>query len=220
MKIFTIRAITVLLTLGLLLDLQSCRKKFNSTPEDMTDYGWTLYKQQDYLSSNDWFRQSIEKDPDWKDGYNGLGWTYGKLTVIDSSIYYFSQGLDKPQFQWDTTDTHAELLAGLTFSNRARGLHRNTIFNGDSLLLRTEPVLPSDPHWAFTHDSLLNYLDVRIAMASAYFSLGELDSMEIQIEFILDGLESSDTTVTDTSANGRKLRAEQLENLQVYLLTH
>jgi len=206
--------------MALLMNLQSCRKKYDSTPEDMTEYGWTLYEQGDYLTSNDWFKQSIQDNPAWKEGYNGLGWTFGKLTLLDSSIYYFSQGLNKPQFEWDTTDTHAELLAGLTFSNRALGSHLNTIINGDSLLSRTEPVLMTDPHWTFSHDSLLNYLDVRIALASAYFSLGELDSMENHITLILDELSSTDTTVTDTSANGRKLRAEQLEFLQTYLLIH
>ena len=28
------------------------------------------------------------------DGYNGLGWSFGKLTDLDSSIYYFEKGLN------------------------------------------------------------------------------------------------------------------------------
>ncbi|MFQ6612470.1 MAG: hypothetical protein ACE5D2_05140 [Fidelibacterota bacterium] len=197
------------------LEVQSCRKQYSALPEDMTDYGWTLYESGDYLNANDWFQQSVKEDTAWKDGYNGLGWSYGKLMVLDSSIVYFTDGLSKTQNPWMTTDIHSEILAGLTFSYYAQGNARNTIYFADSLLTRTTKALK--PGWAFSHDSLLNYLDVRITLAAAYFDVKQFDSTAMQIVIILDSLGSSDTVVTDTSLQGRKNMAAQIQSLQDFL---
>ena len=59
-----------------LLTVDACRKNYDATAEDMSQYGWVLYKSKDYLNSNSWFQDGIEKDSEWKDAYNGLGWSY------------------------------------------------------------------------------------------------------------------------------------------------
>ena len=51
----------------------------------MAEYGWELFETKEYLPSNAWFLDAVSEDSDWKDGYNGLGWTYAKLMVLDSS---------------------------------------------------------------------------------------------------------------------------------------
>jgi tetratricopeptide (TPR) repeat protein len=197
------------------LEMQSCRKQYSALPEDMTDYGWTLYESGDYLTANNWFQQSVDSDTSWKDGYNGLGWSYGKLMVLDSSISYFTKGLSKSQDPFIKTDIHSEILAGLTFSYYAQGDARNTIYYADSLLTRTTK--PLEPGWSFSHDSLLNYLDVRITLAAAYFDEKKFDSTALQIGIILDSLSKSDTVVTDTSLQGRKNMAAQIQSLQDFL---
>jgi hypothetical protein len=42
---------------------------------------------------------------------NGLGWTYAKLMVLDSSIAHFTTGLEKTQNQWNPIDVQSEILA-------------------------------------------------------------------------------------------------------------
>ena len=209
---------TVLFILSLgLITVDACRKKYYATAEDMAEYGWVLFETQEYLTSNAWFLDAINEDKDWKDGYNGLGWTYAKLMVLDSSIAHFTTGLEKTQYQWNPVDVQSEILAGLTFANHALGKDAKTIQYGTAFLDST--VKPLTQGWAFTHDSLLNYLDVRITLAASYYALGKFDSTILQVTVILDSLNSSELVITDTTLAGRKEMAKQIMTLQDYLLS-
>ena len=73
----------------LLLIFVACRKQWNATDEDMANYGWILYEQGEYVDSYEWFSNSIQEDLDYQDGYNGLGWTFGKLVDLDSAVQAF-----------------------------------------------------------------------------------------------------------------------------------
>ena len=63
----------------------------------MANYGWSLYEQAEYVDSYEWFSNSIREDLDYQDGYNGLGWTFGKLVELDSAVQIFMIGLTKPR---------------------------------------------------------------------------------------------------------------------------
>jgi len=200
-----------------LITMDACRKKFYATAEDMAEYGWELFETKEYLPSNAWFLDAVSKDSDWKDGYNGLGWTYAKLMVLDSSINHFTTGLAKKQHQWNPIDVQSEILAGLTFANHALGKDAKVIQYGRTFLDST--VKPLTAGWMFTHDSLLNYLDVRITLAASYFAVGKFDSTILQVTVILDSLNSSELPITDTTLVGRKEMAKQIMTLQNYLLS-
>ncbi|MEA1882496.1 MAG: hypothetical protein U9N31_08865 [Candidatus Marinimicrobia bacterium] len=215
---YSFRKATILfvITIGL-ITFDACRKKYYATAEDMVDFGWVLYKTKDYLNSNSWFHDAVKEDANWKDGYNGLGWTYAKLMVLDSSISHFNTGLTKKQDAWNPTDVHAEILAGLTFGYHAQGKDAKTVQYGRTFLDST--VKPLTAGWLFTHDSLLNYLDVRITLAASYFALGKFDSTILQVTIILDSLNSSELPITDTTLIGRNEMAKQIMTLQDYLLS-
>ena len=200
-----------------LITMDACRKKFYATAEDMAEYGWELFETKEYLPSNAWFLDAVSEDSDWKDGYNGLGWTYAKLMVLDSSIFHFTIGLAKKQHQWNPIDVQSEILAGLTFANHALGKDAKVIQYGRAFLDST--VKPLTAGWMFTHDSLLNYLDVRITLAASYFAVGKFDSTILQVTVILDSLNSSELPITDTTLVGRKEMAKQIMTLQDYLLS-
>ena len=200
-----------------LITMDACRKNFYATAEDMAEYGWELFETKEYLPSNAWFLDAVSKDSDWKDGYNGLGWTYAKLMVLDSSISHFTIGLAKKQHQWNPIDVQSEILAGLTFANHALGKDAKVIQYGRAFLDST--VKPLTAGWMFTHDSLLNYLDVRITLAASYFAVGKFDSTILQVTVILDSLNSSELPITDTTLVGRKEMAKQIMTLQNYLLS-
>ena len=200
-----------------LITMDACRKKFYATAEDMAEYGWVLFETKEYLPSNAWFLDAVSEDSDWKDGYNGLGWTYAKLMVLDSSISHFTIGLAKKQHQWNPIDVQSEILAGLTFANHALGKDAKVIQYGRTFLDST--VKPLTAGWMFTHDSLLNYLDVRITLAASYFAVGKFDSTILQVTVILDSLNSSELPITDTTLVGRKEMAKQIMILQDYLLS-
>ena len=200
-----------------MITIDACRKKYYATAEDMAEYGWELYESKDYLNSNIWFNDAMVKDSKWKDGYNGLGWSYAKLMVIDSSIAHFKTGLEKTQNIGETTDVHAEILAGLTFAYHANKNDAKAIEYGRAFLDST--VKPLKKPWAFSHDSLLNYLDVRITLAASYFAKSKFDSTIIQVTVILDSLKSSEVAITDTTLEGRRQMAKQIMTLQKLLFT-
>ncbi|MDP6611028.1 MAG: hypothetical protein QF823_01815 [Candidatus Marinimicrobia bacterium] len=215
-KIFQKTTILFLISIGL-ITLDACRKKYYATAENMAEYGWVLYKTKDFLNSNTWFQDAVTNDKNWKDAYNGLGWTYAKLMVLDSSIANYQTGLGKKQDAWNPTDIHSEILAGLTFAYHAQGKDKKTVEFGRTFLDST--VKPLTSGWIFSHDSLLNYLDVRITLAASYFALGKFDSTILQMTVILDSLNSSELPITDTTLIGRIEMAKQIMTLQDYLLS-
>ena len=204
-----------MITIGV-ISIDACRKNYDATAEDMSEYGWVLYTAEDYLSSNEWFNSSIVENDKWKDGYNGLGWSYAKLMVIDTSIAHFITGLSTEEDKWLTTDVQSEILAGLVFAYHAKGLDAAAVTYGRAFIDSTAK--PLTPGWIFSHDSLLNHLDVRITLASSYFAVGKFDSASFQVQIVLDSLNSSVIAISDTSLEGRRKMAEQISSLQTSLL--
>ena len=210
-----------------ILFIDGCRKNFTATAEHKASYGWEMYELKDYLKSREWFYNSVETDKKWKDAYNGLGWSYAKLLEMDSldtenigSIRTFHRGLLQPKDPWNSTDVQLEILAGLTFAYHAKGNDKEAVKFGNALIDSTLIGLnPSRWHsWAFSHDSTLNYLDLRITMASSYFALAEFDSTQVHLKVVLDSLGSSTKLISDyKSLLGRQLVAQQLDSLQKVL---
>ena len=224
----TLKKTTLLFFVSLgILFIDGCRKNFSATAEHKASYGWEMYELKDYLKSREWFFNSVETDKKWKDGYNGLGWSYAKLLEMDSldtenigSIRTFHRGLLQPKDPWNSTDVHLEILAGLTFAYHAKGNDKEAVKFGNALIDSTLIGLnPSRWHsWAFSHDSTLNYLDLRITMASSYFALAEFDSTQVHLKVVLDSLGSSTKLISDyKSLLGRQLVAQQLDSLQKVL---
>ena len=225
-KILKKTTLLFFVSLGILF-VDGCRKNFSATAEHKASYGWEMYELKDYLKSREWFFNSVETDKKWKDGYNGLGWSYAKLLEMDSldtenigSIRTFHRGLLQPKDPWNSTDVHLEILAGLTFAYHAKGNDKEAVKFGNALIDSTLIGLnPSRWHsWAFSHDSTLNYLDLRITMASSYFALAEFDSTQVHLKVVLDSLGSSTKLISDyKSLLGRQLVAQQLDSLQKVL---
>ena len=225
-KILKKTTLLLFVSLGILF-IDGCRKNFSATAEHKASYGWEMYELKDYLKSREWFFNSVETDKKWKDGYNGLGWSYAKLLEMDSldtenigSIRTFHRGLLQPKDPWNSTDVHLEILAGLTFAYHAKGNDKEAVKFGNALIDSTLIGLnPSRWHsWAFSHDSTLNYLDLRITMASSYFALAEFDSTQVHLKVVLDSLGSSTKLISDyKSLLGRQLVAQQLDSLQKVL---
>ena len=225
-KILKKTTLLFFVSLGILF-IDGCRKNFSATAEHKASYGWEMYELKDYLKSREWFFNSVETDKKWKDGYNGLGWSYAKLLEMDSldtenigSIRTFHRGLLQSKDPWNSTDVHLEILAGLTFAYHAKGNDKEAVKFGNALIDSTLIGLnPSRWHsWAFSHDSTLNYLDLRITMASSYFALAEFDSTQVHLKVVLDSLGSSTKLISDyKSLLGRQLVAQQLDSLQKVL---
>ena len=195
--------------------------------EHKATYGWEMFEMKDYLQSKEWFSNSITTDKKWKDGYNGLGWSYAKLLELDSldtenigSIRTFHRGLTYPKDIWNATDVHLEILAGLTFAYHAKGNNSEAVKFGNALIDST--LIGLNPsrwdNWVFSHDSTLNYLDLRLTMAASYFALAKFDSTHKHLKVVLDSLGSPSLLINDYSTLlGKQKVAQQLDSLQKVL---
>lgn len=178
---------TIILLLVVMFLASNCRKTLKPTEVDMTEYGWVLYEEGKYGQSNEWFREAVFEDSTYKDGYNGLGWTYGKLGEIDSSIANFHRG--RTRVFRDTTDEDLNLLladpphdvgsettAGLALAYHSKDNHEKAVLFGDYLLAMTADssytVSQGAPKWTFSRDSDLNAKHVIWTLASSQFALG------------------------------------------------
>lgn len=204
----------------------SCRKQYKATELDMANYGWYLFEKAvlkaDYKSSKKWFLESIVENATYMDGYNGLGWSYGKLADLDSSIYYFNRGLSFKPSLFDTTNIRYELWAGLCFANNAKGLDTAAVIWGDSLIAALTDGLTSLP-WTFTHNNSnssnkINHLDLRVTMAASHFATGSFNQSVSHMQTILSELSSSTTFNPDVNTvSGRAELAVWIDSLQTIL---
>ena len=201
-----------------MLIFAACRKEWTATEEDMANYGWVLYEQGDYVASYDWFSNSVREDENYQDGYNGLGWTFGKLVELDSAVQAFDVGLTKPQNPRMLDIVAHDILAGLTFAHSALKHDSSAVAYGDSLIWLLEQQI-GDKTWSFPHDSTTNYLDVHVTLALSYFVLSDFTESLEHVQAIKTALNpASPPYVVDiNTVKGRNELAAEIEYLQNYL---
>ena len=167
----------------LLLMFVACRKEWLPTEEDMADYGWTLYQADRFKESNHWFLNAVKENENYKDGYNGMGWSEQKMSLWDldhdpvnlgKAIDHFKIGLQKDDNPRSLHNVDFDLFAGLTFSYSIRDLPGDTLYTdstiiyGDSLinLIKEQQY---EQTWYFPHDTTTDYLDIHVTLAMAKF---------------------------------------------------
>jgi len=164
----------------LLLIFVACRREWLPTEEDFTDYGWTLYQDGRFKESNHWFQNAIDENMNYKDGYNGMGWSEQKMSLwntepnLDNAIGHFKEGLKKDDNPRSLHNVDFDLFAGLTFSYSIKDpagstyYTDSTIFYGD-LLIKLINEEQYEQTWYFPHDTTTDYLDIHVTLAWAKF---------------------------------------------------
>ena len=180
--------ISFILLMSAVLIGTGCRKRVTASDADMSEYGWVLYAEGKFIESNEWFVNAVARDTSYKDGYNGQGWTYGKLGEIDSSIARFEKGREKAvaDTTWDdrkllfsdpSHDTGKECTAGLSLAYHAQNSHGKAIQSGLQFLQMSKDDTydvsdGSTLQWSFSRDEKLNSKHIIWTISSSYFSEG------------------------------------------------
>ena len=203
---------------GLVLFSMNCRQPVIPTEEDLADYGWTLYETGKYQEAREWFYDAVAKDSSYADGYNGIGWCFGKLRRADSAAVYFHISQTKPFDSYDTPDLDLDLYAGLTFAYS--GMHIDSLVREYATYVLVErPILGP---WKFSHDKKINHLDVRLELALADFNMGYFTSCRDNLQSIYNDSSYQSypqNTVESLTMNvetlsGRAELAQLLQSLQ------
>ena len=202
----------ILVTLGLgfcIVFIPNCRGNIVATEEELSDYGWVMYEERNFLDARDWFSDAIKKDTLYNDSYNGMGWTMGHLRQADSSVHYFEKFL-----AIDTSFSNIlDFYAGLSFAYNALGKNTEARTNCNLFFGKQNPIL--DGYWEFSHNKKINYLDVQLILAVSEFRLGFFDNCQKLINKIYTDIGSSTKVEEDyTTVIGRSALAVHLATLQ------
>jgi len=227
----------------LMLIFAACRKEWTATEEDMTNYGWTLFEQasldltsntaeEDFNDVFQWFEDATKKDTSYQDGYNGMGWTYAKLSMfkipdddlndLNNAIDAFLKGEGKTQNPRIDHNVWHDILAGLTFTYSVLHDDSMTIVWGDSLLSEIEKDRIT---WAFPHEAVdingnypTDYLDVHITLALAKFvrstTIDDFNSSEYHVDAINVAKNLSDFNANYETIVGQEKLAAKIQELQ------
>ena len=208
----------LILFFGFTLFSMNCRQPVIPTEEDLAGYGWTLYETGKYQEAREWFYDAVAKDSSYADGYNGIGWCFGKLRRADSAAVYFHISQTKPFDSYDTPDLDLDLYAGLTFAYS--GMHIDSLVREYATYVLVErPILGP---WKFSHDKKINHLDVRLELALADFNMGYFTSCRDNLQSIYNDSSYQSypqNTVESLTMNvetlsGRAELAQLLQSLQ------
>ena len=185
----------------ILLSFVACRGPVKPAEPDYLDDGWMLFGEQNYQAAIEQFGFAVEEDPDLADGWNGLGWAFGKLDQAPSSETSFSQGISLGV----SSIVGTELLAGRSFARLARGDFSGVIDDADAALARSG-------RWVFSRDVNIGYKQLILNTAVAYFSLADFAASLSRVQQLDSGFNADVTTLP-----GRAQLAAKLEALQAGL---
>lgn len=151
------------------LTILSCRGDVIATDSDLSNFGWALYEDGEYLEALDWFKESIKTDSSHYDAYNGAGWTMGQLRQAEDAVYFFNTFLQR-----DSSDFKDKLdfYAGLSFGYSAVGNDIKAREYAQTYFFGNQNSDLGDPNWCFCHKTDINMIDVRLILAISEFRLG------------------------------------------------
>jgi len=140
------------------------------TAEELANTGWTLFKDHKYESALNKFLDAIYNEPDNEVGYHGCGWCYLLLNEPTNAIENFNNAIAKG----NTTD---DPIAGLAAAHLAGEEYPQAIH-------KAKDVLQNNPNYYFEYEPMIDYQDLRLILAMAYFHEGQLANAQEQVNFL------------------------------------
>ena len=196
-KLFTIISLFIIV-----VSLSNCRKDYAPTGPDYTDYGWTFYEDGNHEDARTWFRESLDTDSSYADGYNGLGWALGYMDSMGTAFEIFGLGIAIG----DSTDCYPDLLAGYVFSGHA-------IAEYDSVAALADEFIEHGSNWVFAQDESVNYQDVMILISASCFSIADYEK-SLELVQILE----TDFTADIETSGGKSELSLKIEELSIKYL--
>lgn len=151
---------------------------------DLGPAAWAKYESGLYWEAIDLFKQLLKQVPTSFDACNGLGWCYA-VPAIDSlrtSLEYFRMAINlKANFP--------DAYAGRGFVQLALKYYAFAIDDFKN-------VLAANANYVFVHNRQVDYRDIRLGLAQAYFYSQNYALAQTQVDFLAptNGLKADDST--------------------------
>ncbi|MFC1628125.1 hypothetical protein ACFL3H_03295 [Gemmatimonadota bacterium] len=147
-----------------------------------TSLGWSSFTAGEYSAALGHFQTARSLLETHAEAFLGLGWSYLMLDNLSNARVEFQQAI---VLGLQTKDADA----GLAVINRE-------IPNLPLAISHALTVLNNDPLWVFTHQSSIDYRDMRLLLAQCYFRQGEawFDEAQTQVDILdpTNGLDPGD----------------------------
>ena len=172
------------------------------TAGELINSGWINFEIGEYTLAIEDFNSAISKDASASEAYSGIGWSRIRLDMIGAAQTSFLTALDGNY-------AGKELLAGLAAISLANEEYSTAIGYAES-------ILNIDPDWVFEHDNSIDYKDVWLIVATAYFHEGDFAEVELAIQNI-DSAYSISENDSNTWVVGGNLYLTYQEAVAAYL---
>ena len=204
-------ALSLLIAVAVLVGFAGCAEDDSPgvdselTMADFVDRGWDNFEAGDYLAARADFQTALGRDAGLVDAYNGAGWASGRIIDgLNAAETYFNDCLARDPSKWDA-------VGGLTFIKLQSA-------DLDSARLRAaldlgSQLLTAKPRWRFLHDSNLDYKDVLLALAAAWYVLGDYQA---SYDIVVGRLNPSFEADVSVPTGRRELFAEIERLRQIY----
>lgn len=162
----------ITIALGFCLILSQC-SVFSEPPASTTDMiqnGWDLFEEGKYELALRQFTDAVYKNPNNEGGYHGKGWCYLLLNQPVNAIDNFYQAISRGNQTLDP-------VAGLAAAFLANANYADAIIKG-------ETVLAANVNYYFEHEPMINFQDIRLILAMAYYHEGRLSDAQQQVNFL------------------------------------
>ncbi len=164
----------VLLILGFSLLLVACGDDDDDTPAEETDpvtlvrQGWSAFESLNYLEALDLFDQALSKGEPSSDAYSGAGWTSYEMGDLAAARDYWDLGLVVDNESFD-------IRAGMGFLEFDQENYSASVAVISELLV-------DNSNYQFVHMPGLDYRDLQITRASAYYMQGMMDEALLEVQ--------------------------------------
>ncbi|MBD3373402.1 hypothetical protein GF406_00065 [candidate division KSB1 bacterium] len=154
------------------------------TLAEMVPFAWSLYESGQTAEAIAIFLDITSRQTSafLSDAYNGLGWSYAAQDSMQKSIHYFDLAVSARTL---FTEAHA-----------GRGFVRLALKDYSGAIDDLTNVLSEQADFVFSHDSSIDFRDVSVALAEAYFFRQNLEQAQMFINRIApdNGLDANDPT--------------------------
>jgi len=179
------RLIIILLGISfLMLFTPYCSLYEDPTPnaENIIPLAWNYFEEGNYVYALQKFESAVNADPNNESAYHGRAWCHLLLSNAAESISDFETAIIKGN---SSHDPQAGLAAAFL-----------AIEEYASSIIKANYVLDSNPNYYFEHKPLINYQDMHLILAMAYFHESELTKSQVHVTTLYQnhGLDPADSS--------------------------
>ncbi len=167
---------------------------------DLGPAAWSKYEAGLYWEAIVLFKQLLQMVPTSFEACNGLGWCYAVPSIdsLQTSLEYFRMAIN--------------LKANFPDAYAGRGFVQLALKSYAFAIDDFHTVLTANPNYVFSHNRQIDYRDIRLGLAEAYYYIQNFSAAQAQVDVLApnNGLQMHDPTTWIVDGKNYTTYAEAL----------